>query len=93
MCGTSAAFSSHSHCGRCAGVIGAGKGQGKGKATQLCSNSPWATAEMLCIPGVPLATAPPAAAGMRGAEIGSRNELMPWEIWLLSLDSNQEPSG
>ena len=28
-----------------------------------------------------------------GREIGGRNKLMACEIWLLSLDSNQEPSG
>ena len=75
-----------------AAIPDACKGQEKGKAHELCSRLPSRPHEMLDILRL-LGTAPPVAAGMRRPEIGARNELMPWEIWLLSLDSNQEPSG
>jgi hypothetical protein len=74
-------------------VIGACKGQEKGKAMQLCSETHSKTGRNAPHFKLSAENAPPAAAGTRGGEIGARKELSAWEIWLAALDSNQEPSG
>jgi hypothetical protein len=69
------------------------KGQEKGKAVLLCSRTPSETARNTRIRTTQVGIAPPAARGTGDRKIGARNKLIAWEIWLLSLDSNQEPSG